>query len=49
METKNINKKDDTLYIEYVENFGFVEQLTINHFEYDFLTLCNFLTYAVSE
>lgn len=41
--------KDDTLYIEYVENFGFVEQLTINHFEYDFLTLCNFLTYAVSE
>ena len=41
--------KDDTLYIEYVENFGFVEQLTINHFEYDFLTLCSFLTYAVSE
>lgn len=46
---KRIFIKDDTIYIEFTEKFGFLNQLTINNFEYDFLTLCNFLTYAVSE
>lgn len=46
---KRIFIKDDTIYIEFTEKFGFLNQLTINNFEYDFLKLCNFLTYAVSE
>lgn len=46
---KRIFIKDDTLYIEYVEKCGWQNQLTINHFEHKYVTLCSFLVYAVSE
>lgn len=46
---KRIFIKDDTLYIEYVEKGGLQNQVTINNFQYEFLTLCSFLIYAVSE